>query len=114
MASDVEKVIEVLLAVRKAVGDETSSSTTVAFLIIATSPDILSADLFKRLELSTNAASRATSVLLEQHRGGREGLDLVEAVEDPVDRRKRRYHLTAKGEAVWKKVQKALNQDSKS
>lgn len=108
MASDAERVIEVLLAMRKALEAEPGASTIAAFLIVATNPGISSSELFQRLGLPSKAASRAVSALLPQHRGGREGLGLAIAEEDPQDRRKRLYRLSEQGEAVWAAIKEVL------
>lgn len=54
----------------------------------------------RSLGISKSSVSRNVAALSQLHRLGRPGHNLVEAYEDPEDRRNKRVRLTSKGRAV--------------
>jgi len=80
------------------------STTIVAFLIVASTPGINSQHLRKRLGVSQSATSRHLALLSEFSWNNQPGMDLVETVEDPEDRRNKIAFLTEKGKALAIKV----------
>lgn len=66
-------------------------------IAIANKPGITMSDLAKRTGLSQSSISRNIAALSKFHRIGKPGLDLVEAVTDPRETRRRLVYLTTNG-----------------
>lgn len=74
-------------------------------LVIATEPEGTSlTNIASKVGISMATASRYISALGKIDRHRREGLKLVEAFEDPMERRKKIIRLTNKGRAFINKV----------
>lgn len=74
-------------------------------LVIAQAPDGLSlTDLATKVGISLATASRYVAALGKQNRHRAEGLLLVEAFEDPMERRKKIIRLTSKGRIAINKL----------
>lgn len=74
-------------------------------LVIATTPDGTSlTNIASKVGITIPTASRYVSALGKIDRHHKEGLKLVEAFEDPMERRKKIIRLTAKGRAFINKV----------
>jgi DNA-binding MarR family transcriptional regulator len=67
------------------------------FLAVARQPGISMQQLGEILRTSQASCSRNVAALGRWHKFGEPGLDLVEAVEDPVERRRKIMFLTPKG-----------------
>lgn len=81
-------------------------------LVIAQSEDGLSlTDLAKKVGIGLATASRYVAALGKQNRHREEGLLLVEAFEDPMERRKKIIRLTKKGKIAIEKLAGDLNAD---
>jgi DNA-binding MarR family transcriptional regulator len=77
---------------------EIQAQTMLTFLCVAESPDPIGMrDLQTRLGVASSSTSRNVAALSKHQRVGKAGHDLVEAFEDPADRRSKRVRLTAKG-----------------
>jgi DNA-binding MarR family transcriptional regulator len=61
-------------------------------------------DIAERADIGMASASRYVSMFSNWHRPGEEGLGLVEAVEDPMERRKKIVRLTPKGKQTMSKI----------
>lgn len=84
---------------------EIQAQTVLTFLLVADATEPVSMrDLQGRLDISTSSVSRNVAALSKHHRLGKDGLDLVEAYEDPADRRNKVVRLTAKGRAFSSKL----------
>jgi DNA-binding MarR family transcriptional regulator len=84
---------------------ELQTQTVVCFLLIAeASEDIHMRDLQSTLNMPSSSTSRNVAALSKFHRTGTPGLDLVEAYEDPKDRRFKRVRLSAKGRALRSRI----------
>jgi DNA-binding MarR family transcriptional regulator len=63
----------------------------------------------QRLEMSTATASRATSHWLKWKRPRVEGLDMMDSIPDPEDRRYKMITLTRKGLTFAEAIKEAVN-----
>lgn len=87
------------------VGPEMSLQQLHCLLVIATEPDGTSlTDLASKVGITMATASRYVAALGKVDRHHRDGLNLVEAFEDPLERRKKIIRLTSKGKAFIGKV----------
>jgi DNA-binding MarR family transcriptional regulator len=69
------------------------------FLAVARQPGINMQQLGEILKTSQASCSRNVAALGKWHKLGEPGLDLIEAVEDPIERRRKIMFLTPKGRA---------------
>ncbi len=70
-----------------------------SFMTIAQSEGISIGELAERLGIAQSSASRNVAALSRWHSFGKAGLDLVQAQEDPRERRRKIVTLTDKGRA---------------
>lgn len=70
------------------------------FLTVAIQPGITMSELAQRLGLAQSSCSRNVAALGEWHRFGKAGYNLVEAIEDPRERRRKIMFLTIKGRNI--------------
>lgn len=70
------------------------------FLAVAAKPDLTVTDIANATGHSTSSVSRNIAALGKTHRKGLPGLDILVAVEDPIDRRNKRIRMTPKGARV--------------
>lgn len=70
-----------------------------SFLTLAQNEGLSMGELAQRLAIAQSSASRNIAALSEWHSFGKPGLGLVEAREDPRERRRKLVSLTAKGQA---------------
>ncbi len=70
-----------------------------SFLTLAQNEGLSMGALAQRLAIAQSSASRNIAALSDWHSFGKPGLGLVEAREDPRERRRKRVSLTAKGHA---------------
>jgi DNA-binding MarR family transcriptional regulator len=77
-------------------------------LSVAQRPGLTMADLTKMTGLSHASVSRNIAALSEYHRLGKPGLDLIEAVTDPRETRRRLIYLTTKGKALLTKMARQI------
>lgn len=68
-----------------------------SFLTIAQNEGLSIRDLSERLGIAQSSASRNVAALSKWHSFGKEGHDLVQAEEDPRERRRKIITLTEKG-----------------
>lgn len=71
-----------------------------AFITVAFQPGITMKEMADRLGISQSSSSRIVAALGKWHRLGKPGYDLVEASEDPAERRRKIMHLTPKGRRI--------------
>lgn len=82
---------------------EIQAQTVLTYLLVAAAPDKeppSMKELERRLGISSSSVSRNVAALSEMHRLGKPGHDLVEAYEDPMDRRNKLVRLTPKGRTL--------------
>lgn len=73
--------------------------------IVAQEPDGMSlSDIAKKAGIGLATASRYISALGKINRHRQEGLQLIEAFEDPMERRKKIIRLTTKGKIAVRKL----------
>ncbi len=70
-----------------------------SFLTLAQNEGLSMGELAQRLAIAQSSASRNIAALSDWHSFGKPGLGLVEAREDPRERRRKLVSLTAKGHA---------------
>lgn len=71
---------------------------------LATHPVCTMSELTRRLEISQSSVSRNVAALSKVDRHQKPGLDLVESVEDPAERRRKIVSLTPKGHELMSAV----------
>ena len=94
--SSLRKLTSVMAQVRSIYAD-IPATTIQLFLVVATNPGVNSKDLHKKVGGSPSAISRHLSLLGDYTIRGEVGLQLVESIEDPEDRRNKLTFLTLKG-----------------
>ncbi|UXN69609.1 MarR family transcriptional regulator [Devosia neptuniae] len=77
-------------------------------LSVAMRPGLTMADLTKMTGLSHASVSRNIAALSEYHRLGKPGLNLIEAVTDPRETRRRLIYLTTKGKELLTKMARQI------
>lgn len=90
---------------------EMPMQTAAVFLNVVLNPGVTMKDLADRCGISQASTSRNIAALSKWHRLGKAGHDLVEAVEDPAERRRKIVNLTAKGKRVAASIEAAMNTD---
>jgi DNA-binding MarR family transcriptional regulator len=89
---------------------DVTATTIEVFLVIAANPGISSGDILKKVSgVSQSAISRHIATLGEYNWKGGEGLKLIEAMDDPNDRRIRVSYLTATGKAMAMRLARILD-----
>jgi len=78
------------------------------FLEIARKPGLTQQELADRSDMSLSSISRNLMALGEFHRSGEPGMNIVEQIEDPIERRRKIAFLTVKGRTFAKKMLAAL------
>lgn len=96
------------LAILRGEDEQMQMQTAQVFIAIAMTPGITSQKIAQAVGLSQSSVSRNTAALGEWHRLGKPGHNLIEAVEDPRERRRKIHFLTAKGRTVAAKVIEAV------
>lgn len=77
-----------------------SVSQATVFLWVCLNEGRTQADLRQSLGMPSSTASRSLAALSKVHSLGKAGLDLIEWVESPTDRRQKQLYLTRKGIAL--------------
>jgi DNA-binding MarR family transcriptional regulator len=73
------------------------AQTMHVFITIAMNPGISMQKLSEKTNLAQSSCSRNVAALSKWHRLGKAGYDLVEAIEDPEDRRQKVMFLNTRG-----------------
>jgi DNA-binding MarR family transcriptional regulator len=89
---------------------EMTVSRLLLFLHVAARPGIKQADLEQLTGFVQSGCSRAVAVLSKFERHDRPGLDLVESLPNPQDRRHNVVALTAKGQLLAAAVRRAVSE----
>jgi DNA-binding MarR family transcriptional regulator len=98
-----DKLLKLVAAFRK-VEAEMPMQMAHTFLAVAIQPGITMQTLSDQIGVSQSSTSRNVQTLGKWHRTGRPGYDLVEAVDDPVDTRRKIMFLTKDGNALAGKL----------
>lgn len=80
------------------------ATTLRVFFEVCVSPGSTGPELMRSIGIGQTSLSRHLSILSEYSWRGGDGLDLVELIEDPEDRRNKRTFLKPKGRALAIKV----------
>ncbi|WP_448206460.1 MarR family winged helix-turn-helix transcriptional regulator [Azospirillum sp. sgz302134] len=95
---EVATVVHVLEAFRK-LDPDLPIQYALSFMTIAQNEGISIGELAERLGIAQSSASRNVAALSRWHSFGKAGLDLVQAQEDPRERRRKIVTLTDRGRA---------------
>jgi DNA-binding MarR family transcriptional regulator len=85
------------------------SQTAETLLVVAMRPGITMQQLSDATGLVQSSVSRNVAMLSKYHRLGKPGYDLVEAVDDPRERRRKIVYLTPNGRKLVNQVMKAID-----
>ena len=102
-AKDISTVIKLIELMRE-VDNEMPMQMAHCFLCVAIRPGLTMQNLAEMTALSQSSTSRNVQTLGKWHRIGKPGYDLVEAVEDPNDTRRKIMYLTPKGRQLASKI----------
>ena len=80
-----------------------------SFMTIARNEGLSIGELAERLGIAQSSASRNVAALSRWHSFGKAGLDLVQAQEDPRERRRKIVTLTEKGRAFLEELRAIVN-----
>lgn len=83
-------------------------STFLHFVVVATRPGILSSEVADYTGRQKATISRTLALLSQKRRGHEPGLDLVRLETDSSDERRKNLFLTPKGQRIWKKILRIL------
>jgi len=75
-----------------------------AFLVVANNEGVTMKELGDKLGISQSSCSRNVAALSKVHRLNKPGHDLVYAIEDPAERRRKIVFLTPKGKRVAESI----------
>lgn len=105
---EVATVVQVLEAFRK-LDPDLPIQYALSFMTIAQSDGISIGELAERLAIAQSSASRNVAALSRWHSFGKAGLDLVQAHEDPRERRRKIVTLTEQGRAFLAELRVIVN-----
>ncbi len=99
------KVDEIAIAMRileqfRRLDSDMPIQYALSFLTIARHEGLSMGDLAQRLDIAQSSASRNIAALSRWHSFGKPGHDLIEAREDPRERRRKIVSLTQRGRAL--------------
>lgn len=100
---EVATVVHVLEAFRT-LDPDLPIQYALSFMTIARNEGISIGELAERLGIAQSSASRNVAALSRWHSFGKAGLDLVQAQEDPRERRRKIVTLTDKGRAFLEEL----------
>ncbi|MBK3773651.1 MarR family winged helix-turn-helix transcriptional regulator [Azospirillum aestuarii] len=100
---EVTTVVHVLEAFRK-LDPDLPIQYALSFMTIARNEGISIGELAERLGIAQSSASRNVAALSRWHSFGKAGLDLVQAQEDPRERRRKIVTLTDTGRAFLEEL----------
>jgi DNA-binding MarR family transcriptional regulator len=88
------------------VGEDLQLQTARVLFYVASHEGCSVGDIAEAADMSYASASRNVAALSDWHRLRRPGLGLVEATEDPMERRRKRVVLTTKGKRTLSRLLK--------
>ena len=88
--------------------DQMQAQQIAVLLGVALRPGLTVNTLGETVGISQSSCSRNIAALGEWHRKGIPGMGLIEAVEDPVERRRKVIFLTGKGRVIANKLLQAM------
>lgn len=108
---EIRTLVQVLEAFRR-LDPDLPIQYALSFLTIAEHEGLSIGELAERLGIAQSSASRNVAALSRWHSFGKEGHDLVEAHEDPRERRRKLIRLTPKGRALIETLAGLVNPPS--
>jgi DNA-binding MarR family transcriptional regulator len=106
--SDLEALLEAIQVFR-GLEPEIQAQAVALLLYVAVKADpVLMQDISDALQMSQSSVSRNVAVLGELHWRGRTGLGLVDAWENPENRRQKFVALTLKGKTFVRTIKRAM------
>lgn len=93
----------------RAVDPYIPTQTAECLLVVAMRPGITMQALSEATGLAQSSCSRNVAMLSKYHRLGKPGYDLVEAVDDPRERRRKVVYLTTNGRKLVNSVMKSID-----
>jgi DNA-binding MarR family transcriptional regulator len=88
---------------------EMQAQTMMTLLLVAAKPGIQMKEMQERLGIARSTMSRNVAILSSHgYRAGYPGYALIEAREDPTDRKSKQVFLTAKGKRFLESIQSYL------
>lgn len=111
---EIRKALSRITATQRAlreIDDKIPSQTAHCLMEIALRPGMTMQQLSEATGLSQSSCSRNVAALSKWHRLGTPGYDLVEAIEDPAERRRKIMFLTGKGRDRVRKILLAYDPD---
>lgn len=93
---ELSKIIKAIASLREE-DEQMPAQMAQCLLCVALRPGLTMQELGDMVGISQSSCSRNIAALGEWHRFGKPGLNLVEAVEDPRERRRKVAFLTPKG-----------------
>jgi DNA-binding MarR family transcriptional regulator len=106
-SNDIFALMRALQSLREE-DEQMPTQMAAVFLSVALQPGLTMSELGQHVGMSQASCSRNVAALGEWHRFGKAGLNLVESVEDPRERRRKIMFLTVKGRNRVAKVISAL------
>ncbi len=104
---EINRLIKAIDAIRTE-SDDMPAQQIQCFLTIALRPGITMEQLGQDVGISQSSCSRNVAALSKWHRLGKPGADYVEAIEDPLERRRKIMFLTARGKTIARKAVEAI------
>lgn len=98
-----------VIASLREIDEQMPSQMAQVLIAIAMRPGLTMQQVSDMTGLSQSSCSRNIAALSKWHRLGKEGHDLVEAIEDPAERRRKIMFLTPKGKQKVQALIAAVN-----
>ena len=87
---------------------DVTANVVLTFMLIARHPGITQKELMKRLGLADSGTSRTTAALSRYGDRNKPGWDVIDLVENPLDRREKLLYLNKKGNVILAALRRAL------
>ncbi|MFG1488107.1 MarR family transcriptional regulator [Oceanospirillum sp. HFRX-1_2] len=101
------KILHVITELRH-IGPDMPIQTAATFLSVANEEGITMKRLSEKLGISQSSVSRNVAALSKTHRLNKPGYDLLYAMEDPTERRRKIVRLTPKGRLLADKIAQCI------
>jgi len=102
-SQEIRTVADVITAFRK-LDQHMTMTQAICFLWVAQNEGRTQVELRTSLNMASATSARNLAALSKVHRLGKPGLDLIEWVENPEDRRAKLLYLTTRGKHVAKNL----------
>jgi DNA-binding MarR family transcriptional regulator len=106
------KLIQTLLKEFREIDPWMGVQTAETFIVIAMRPGVSMSEVSEDTGLAQSSCSRNVALLSKWHRLGKPGANLVEAVEDPRERRRKIMYLNPRGIAKVRSILSRINPDA--